>query len=68
MSIYGCQRLLYNLNVNKNFKFYWKSVPSERTFKNSISLLSGAVMLSSLLLAPGGRTLARRASHPVGRV
>lgn len=22
MSIYGCQRLVYNLNVNKNFKFY----------------------------------------------
>ena len=33
MSIYGCQRFVYNLNINKNFKFYWKSFPSEKDCK-----------------------------------
>lgn len=40
MSIYGFQHLVYNLNTNKNFKFYWKSFPSERDLKNHIFLFS----------------------------
>lgn len=59
MFIYGCQRLVYNLNI-KNFKFYWKSFPSKKDFKNNgiyFFLLSSITAHSLLLLLTFGGNL-----------
>lgn len=50
MSIYGCQRLVYNINI-KNFKFYWESFPSKKDFlKKYFFFLNGVTNLLLLLL------------------